>query len=49
VVTSAALIMVAVFSAFAALSLIDIASPARSRLVPWPVAVSGRVAWHGDL
>jgi hypothetical protein len=41
-ITGVALIMVAVFSAFAALSLIDLASSARSRLGPWPVAGSGR-------
>jgi hypothetical protein len=44
VVTSVALIMVAVFPAFAALSLTSLAPPPRSRPGPWPVAVSGRVA-----
>jgi len=42
VVTSATLIMVVVFSAFAGLSLIDLASQARLRLGPWPVAANGR-------
>jgi len=42
-------IMVAVFSAFAALSLIDLVSSARLRLGRWPVAVGGCVAWRGNL